>query len=73
MILDISPQNWPNRHLIPRRLYLTPFIPRYTCDECIKGLEWVEMYIEDPIMIAEYTIYLEQNYCLSELKSILRI
>merc|ERR1719460_2952241 len=37
----------------------------YTCDECIQGLEWVEAYIEDPIMIAEYVIYLEQNYCLS--------
>merc|ERR1712218_42447 len=43
----------------------------YTCDECIKGLEWVEAYIEDPIMIAEFTIYLEQNYCLS--KSFFRI
>merc|ERR1712007_376132 len=21
----------------------------YTCDECIQGLEWVEMYLEDPI------------------------
>ena len=27
----------------------------------------MEAYIEDPIMIAEYTIYLEQNYCLSEI------
>ena len=42
------------------------FCLRYTCDECIKGLEWVEAYIEDPIMIAEFTIYLEQNYCLSK-------
>merc|ERR1712183_609823 len=38
----------------------------YTCDECIQGLEWVEAYTEDPIMIAEFTIYLEQNYCLSD-------
>merc|ERR1711935_186455 len=38
----------------------------YTCDECIQGLEWVEMYIEDPVMIAEMTVYLEQNYCLSD-------
>merc|ERR1711971_139044 len=37
----------------------------YTCDECIQGLEWVEAYIEDPIMIAEYVIYLEQNFCMS--------
>ena len=39
------------------------FVVRYTCEECIEGLEWVEMYIEDPVMIAEYVIYLEQNYC----------
>ena len=39
---------------------------RYTCDECIQGLEWVEAYIEDPIMIAEYVIYLEQNFCLDD-------
>ena len=39
---------------------------RYTCDECIQGLEWVEAYIEDPIMIAEYVVYLEHNFCLGE-------
>merc|ERR1711892_901593 len=22
---------------------------RYTCDECVAGLEWVEAYLEDPI------------------------
>jgi len=38
----------------------------YTCEECIQGLEWVEAYIEDPIMIAEYVIYLEQNFCLDD-------
>jgi len=42
------------------------FHPRYTCDECVQGLEWVEMYLEDPIMIAEFRIYLEQNFCLSD-------
>merc|ERR1711997_50895 len=48
--------------------YLPPNHPEsreYTCDECIQGLEWVEAYIEDPIMIAEYVVYLEQNFCLS--------
>merc|ERR1712059_201565 len=35
----------------------------YTCEECVEGLEWVKMYMEDPIMVAEYTIYLEQNFC----------
>ena len=39
---------------------------RYTCEECVQGLEWVENYIEDPIMIAEYVVYLEQNFCLGE-------
>merc|ERR1711890_99331 len=38
----------------------------YTCDEGIQGLEWVEAYLEDPIMIAEFRIYLEQNFCLSD-------
>ena len=32
----------------------------------MEGLEWVEAYIEDPIMIAEYVVYLEQNFCLGE-------
>merc|ERR1711874_392789 len=40
-------------------------VKEYTCDECIQGLEWVEAYIEDPIMVAEYVVYLEQNYCIS--------
>ena len=39
---------------------------RYTCEECVQGLEWVEMYMEDPIMVAEFTIYLEQNYCIGD-------
>merc|ERR1712088_238202 len=39
---------------------------RYTCEECAEGLNWVQMYMEDPIMIAEFTIYLEQNYCIDE-------
>merc|ERR1712210_194405 len=39
---------------------------RYTCEECVEGLNWVQMYMEDPIMIAEFTIYLEQNYCIDE-------
>merc|ERR1711894_63491 len=36
---------------------------QHFCDECIQGLEWVEMYLEDPIMIAEFRIYIEQNFC----------
>merc|ERR1712241_75508 len=49
--------------------YLPPNHPesrKYTCEECVEGLEWVEAYLEDPIMIAEFTVYLEQNYCLSD-------
>merc|ERR1712055_611959 len=41
-------------------------VKKYTCQECIEGLEWVQAYIEDPIMVAEFVIYLEQNYCLDE-------
>ena len=40
---------------------------RYTCDECIQGLEWVEAYLEDPIMTAEFTVYLQQNFCTNEM------
>merc|ERR1712123_63085 len=39
---------------------------RYTCEECVEGLDWVKAYMLDPIMIAEYVIYLEQNFCLDE-------
>ena len=40
---------------------------RYTCDECVAGLEWVEAYLEDPIQVAEYVIYLQQNFCTSDM------
>merc|ERR1739838_1080167 len=39
---------------------------RYTCEECVEGLEWVEAYMEDPLMVSEYVVYLEQNFCLDE-------
>jgi len=41
-------------------------VREYTCEECVEGLQWVEAYMEDPIMIAEFTIYLEQNMCTSD-------
>eukprot|EP00091_Calanus_sinicus_P020227 TRINITY_DN541_c0_g1_i15.p1 TRINITY_DN541_c0_g1~~TRINITY_DN541_c0_g1_i15.p1 ORF type:complete len:189 (-),score=61.61 TRINITY_DN541_c0_g1_i15:3-569(-) len=40
---------------------------RYTCEECVEGLEWVEGYLEDPIMVAEYVVYLQQNFCTSDM------
>merc|ERR1712106_528578 len=40
---------------------------RYTCEECVEGLEWVEMYLEDPIMVAEYVVYLQQNFCTEDM------
>merc|ERR1711976_999101 len=39
---------------------------RYTCAECVEGLEWVQGYMEDPLWIAEYTLYLEQNFCVNK-------
>merc|ERR1711935_311157 len=39
----------------------------YTCDECVAGLQWVEMYMEDPLQVAEYILYLMQNYCLDNI------
>merc|ERR1711997_913971 len=35
----------------------------YTCEECVEGLEVVGAYMRDPLWIAEYTLYLEQNFC----------
>ena len=45
---------------------LIKILCRYTCEECIEGLEWVQAYLLDPVMIAEFTIYLEQNVCIEE-------
>ena len=50
----------------------SPCAQRYTCEECVQGLDWVEMYMEDPIMIAEFTIYLEQNYCIGNTQTFQR-
>merc|ERR1711872_741774 len=41
-------------------------VRRYTCEECVEGLEWVKAYMLDPIMVAEFTIYLIHDYCLSD-------
>merc|ERR1712215_108529 len=41
-------------------------VREYTCEECVEGLQWVEAYMEDPIMIAEFTLYLEQNMCMDD-------
>merc|ERR1712055_1213206 len=49
--------------------YLPPSHPesrRYTCEECVEGLDWVKAYMEDPIIVAEMVVYLEQNFCLDE-------
>ena len=37
-----------------------PDVRRYTCEECVQGLEWVQRDLEDPVMIAEFVVYLEQ-------------
>merc|ERR1712168_789421 len=39
----------------------------YTCDECKEGLAWVEQYLEDPIQVAEYSLYLMQNVCTTDM------
>merc|ERR1719420_90879 len=41
---------------------------KYTCDECVQGLEWVEGYLEDPIMTAEFVVYLQQNFCTNDMR-----
>merc|ERR1711915_272265 len=44
---------------------LAPATPESTLATSASRAEWVEAYLEDPIMIAEFRIYLEQNFCLS--------
>ena len=36
---------------------------RFTCPECVEGMEMVQAYMTDPLWISEYTVYLEQNFC----------
>ena len=36
---------------------------RFTCPECIEGLQFVEAYMNDPLWVNEYTLYLELNFC----------
>merc|ERR1711973_1033031 len=36
---------------------------QHGCEECVEGLEVVGAYMTDPLWIAEYTLYLEQNFC----------
>merc|ERR1711874_574426 len=31
--------------------------------ERVEGMEWVGAYMNDPLWIAEYVVYLEQNFC----------
>merc|ERR1719251_361699 len=38
----------------------------FTCEECVEGMSWVEAYMKDPLWVAEYTLYLEQDYCVGE-------
>merc|ERR1712062_802532 len=35
----------------------------FTCPECLEGMELVGAYMGDPLWISEYTVYLEQNFC----------
>ena len=38
----------------------------YTCEECVQGLDIVGAYMQDPLWIAEYTLYLQQNFCVGQ-------
>merc|ERR1712026_531677 len=35
----------------------------YTCEECVQGLELVGQYMVDPLWVADFTLYLELNFC----------
>ena len=39
---------------------------RFTCDECISGMEWVETYLKDPVFQAEALLFLEESWCTDE-------
>ena len=41
-------------------------LSRFTCEECVEGMEFVEAYMRDPLWVAEYTLYLEQNFCVHD-------
>merc|ERR1711997_1127418 len=42
---------------------IIPEPPPFTCEECVEGMEVVGAYMTDPLWIAEYTLYLETNFC----------
>jgi len=42
------------------------YAKEYTCDECVAGLHWVEQYLEDPIQVAEYSLWLLHNLCTTD-------
>merc|ERR1712189_150596 len=60
------------RHMHEGAPYIAEYLKDNFCptvqdvEECEEGLQWVEAYMEDPIMIAEFTLYLEQNMCTSD-------
>ena len=48
-------------------------LSRFTCEECVEGMEFVEAYMRDPLWVAEYTLYLEQNFCVHDQVSAKRV
>ena len=42
---------------------LAHLLSRFTCEECIEGLEWVGAHMTDPLWVAEYVVYLQQQWC----------
>merc|ERR1719315_737012 len=51
--------------VVKQSLRLSCYQNEYTCEECIAGLDFVQDYLLDDMEIHEFTVYLEQNFCLS--------
>jgi len=51
------------RHMCTTMGACHPKQRKFTCDECVAGMEWIEAYLEDPIFQAEALLYLENHWC----------
>ena len=63
LIGNKQPRPWDTFKCPVLNFNLFLFCVRFTCPECVEGMEMVGAYMNDPLWIAEYTVYLEQNFC----------
>merc|ERR1712223_275413 len=51
----------------PRVLLTQKAADKFTCDDCVAGLDFVQGYMLDEYVIEEFVVYLEQNFCLPDM------